>query len=164
MLQSQSGVNISRNDIEGLALSGVIQWMKVSVVSCIGDDKIPVYNQKDVVDIDQEQLRNHGANENFILSVHCTHLIEKMLLSVLGIIATQTGQSTSSRVVLTLDVELGKALFQACIHSTVDDVLVIADAARRTRKVLFCDNKTFDDDISLECQESNGLRSPWRSG
>ena len=112
--QSQSGVNISRNDIEGLALSAVIQWLKDSVASCIDDDKIPVYNQKDVVDMYQEQLRNHGANEDFISSVHCTCLIEKMLLSVPGIIATQTGQSTSSRVVLPLDGELGKALFQAC--------------------------------------------------
>ena len=64
-----------------------------------------------------------------------------------GIIATQTGQSTYSRVVLRLDGELGKALFQACIYSTVDGVLVTADAARRIRKVLFCDNKTFDGDI-----------------
>ena len=56
---------------------------------------------------------------------------------------------------MTLDGELGKALFQACIHSTVDDVLVIACAARRIRKVSFCDNKTFDGDISLECQESS---------
>ena len=65
---SKFGVNISRNDIEGLALSAVIQWLKDSVASCIDDDKIPVYNQKDVVDMYQEQLRNHGANE--ISSVH----------------------------------------------------------------------------------------------
>ena len=103
----------------------------------------------------QEQLRNHGGNEDLISSVHHTRLIENILLSVSGIIASQTGQSTSTRVVLTLDGDVGKALFQVCIHSTVDDVLVIADAARGIKKVLFCHNKTFDGDISSECQESS---------
>ena len=46
------------------------------MASCIDDDKIPVYNQKDVVDMYQEQLRyhgnhgNHGDNEDLISSVH----------------------------------------------------------------------------------------------
>lgn len=145
----------SRGDNEGIALSAVIEWLKDSVVACLDDNKIPVYAQKDIVDMYREKLREHGATDYLVSSVHCTRLIEKILASVPDIIAIQSGQSTSSHVVLTLDGELGMALFQACIHSTVDDVLVIADATRRIRKVLSIENQIFDGDSSLECQESS---------
>ena len=45
--------------------------------------------------------------------------------------------------------ELGKAVFQACMHSSTDDVLVMADAAKRIRRVLFCESQIFDGDTSL---------------
>ena len=51
--------------------------------------------------------------------------------------------------------ELGKAVFQACMHSSTDDVLVMANAANRIRRVLFCESQIFDGDTSLECQESS---------
>ena len=41
------------------------------------------------------------------------------------------------------------------MHSSTDDVLVMADAAKRIRRVLFCENQIFDGDTSLECQESS---------
>ena len=41
------------------------------------------------------------------------------------------------------------------MHSSTDDVLVMADAAKRIRRVLFCESQIFDGDTSLECQESS---------
>ena len=51
--------------------------------------------------------------------------------------------------------ELGKAVFQACMHSSTDDVLVMANAAKRIRRVLFSESQIFDGDTSLECHESS---------
>ena len=52
---------------------------------------------------------------------------------------------------LTLDGELVKALFQACIYSSTEDNVVIDDAARRIRKVLFLNDQTFNGDVSRQC-------------
>ena len=41
------------------------------------------------------------------------------------------------------------------MHSSADGVLVMADAAKRIRRVLFCESQIFDGDTSLECQESS---------
>ena len=49
---------------------------------------------------------------------------------------------------ITLDGELGKALFQACLYSNVGDSAVITDATRRIRKDLFLDKQIFDSDLS----------------
>ena len=59
--------------------------------------------------------------------------------------------ATQSPVVLTL----GKSIFQACMHSAVDNVLIMADVARRVREVIFCNNQTFNGDISFESQASS---------
>ena len=53
----------SHGDNEGIALSAVIEWLKDSVVACLDDNKIPVYAQKDIVDMYREKLREHGATD-----------------------------------------------------------------------------------------------------
>ena len=63
--------------------------------------------------------------------------------------------SPLSHVVLTLDGELGKEVFQACMHSSPDDVLIMADAANIIRRDKFCESQIFDGNTSLECQESS---------
>ena len=150
--QKQSHLNENHDDIEGWALLAVVEWLKDSLASCLDDEKIPVFSQKDIVAMYKEKLHERGA---VVLFVHCTRLTKKILIAVPGIIATRSSQSSNSPVVLTLDGELGKAIFQAYIHSSFDDVLVMADVARRIRKVLFCDIQTFNSDTSFESQASS---------
>ena len=103
----------------------------------------------------KEKLHKQGASDDIVSFVHCTRLTKKILTAIPGIIATRSSQSSNSPVVLTLDGELGKAIFQTCMHSSFNDVLVMADAARRIRKVLFCNNQTFNGDTSYESQASS---------
>ena len=151
--QKPSKLDEDRKDVETIALSATIQWLKDSVVACIDDDKVPVYAQKDIVNIHKKKLRDYRAPGES--SVHCTWLTDKILTSVPGIIDIQSGQSTDSHVVLTLDGELDKAVFKACMHSSTDDVLLMGGAAKRIRRVLFSESQIFDGDSSLECQEAS---------
>ena len=153
--QKPSSLDEKCNDVEINALSETIHWLKDSIATCLSDGKVPVYTQKDIVNTYKSNLLDYGASKEIIKAVHCTRLTDKILASVPGIISIQNNQSTKRDVVLTLDGELGKAVFQACTHSSTDDIIVIADAAKRIRKVLFCQDKRFDGDTSVECQESS---------
>ena len=93
----------------------VIEWLKDSLASCLDDEKIPVFAQKDIVAMYKEKLHERGASDDLISPVHCTRLTKKILAAVPGIIATRSGQSSNSPIVLTLDGELGKSIFQACM-------------------------------------------------
>ena len=128
----------------GLALSAVVDWMNNSIAAMLDDYQIPVYALKTVFEMYKEKLRSYGASDEWVEVAHRTRFKENLLKSVPGIIETTTGKS----IMITLDGELGKALFQACLNSNVDDSAVITDAARRIRKVLFLDKQTFDGDLS----------------
>ena len=79
------------------------------------NDEVPVYQLKDLFKMYIEHLKQLGATDEIVENTHRTRFKEKLLCSIPGL--TESHQSYKS-VVISLNKEIGKALFQACQYPT----------------------------------------------
>ena len=99
----------------------------------------------------KRNLKQYGASSDDIELEHRTRFKYQLLNLIPGPVAAHRPKC----VTLTLDGEVGRALFQACLHSAIDDNTIIRDAARRIRNLLTNgDAETFDGDLSRERHNS----------
>ena len=141
-----------QESLKQYAITCVVDWIKDLLVSCFENDHVPVLEQKEVIKFYKEILHQNGASENLIETTHCTRTIQMILELITGVIVPKNNVITNN--VLTPDGELGKALFQVSTQSSIDDIQVMSNAAKRIRKVLFLDKQTFNGDTSFEYQEN----------
>ena len=111
--------------------------MKHSIAIELENGVAPVYQLKDLFELYKHKIKS-VSSEDITERLHRTRFKESILSQIPGLVQ----QSKGKEVVLTLDGEIGKALFQASLYSSKDDFTVIADAARRIRKTLFLRCKT----------------------
>ena len=122
--------------------------MKETVPICHESNSAPIFTQKSLTDIYNEKQVHHGASKEFTKKTHCTHLREKIMMEVPGLCDARDGR----QVTLSIDNDVGRALFEACESSAEDKTQIIAKATKVTRKYLLVDDEIFDGDVSAERQ------------
>ena len=132
--------------LEGIALSEVVEFVEESIL--VSDkDTTPVFKLKDLTELYQNRLRMYGAEEA-ANSVHATRLKNKILENVPGLCATRSGKF----VLLTVDGDLGLALFNACNTSRTNNGFLLGKVAQLIRKDIFQHDSEFNGDLSRERQ------------
>ena len=133
--------------IAGIALSEVINFVEECILSS-DQETVPVFQLQQLKDMYQKRLIVHGASVDIAERVHVTRLKNVILENVPGMCATKSGKY----VLLTLDGEMGRALFDACLNSNRDDGLLLAKVAHMIRKDIFSQDEVFDGDLSKDRQ------------
>ena len=136
-------------DIEQKALGDVVEYIKDQITVCIELESTPVFTQKSLSDMYNSRLVHHGADEEFTKRTHCTHLRERIMEAVPGLRESKDGRN----VILSVDDDVGKAIFDACENSSEEDRVIISRAAKLIRKlILKLEEKTFDGNVTDESQ------------
>ena len=105
--------------------------------------KILVFRLKDLT-----ELILHGAATKNTKYIYTTWLKNQILENIPCLCETKKEKFT----LVTLDSEIGRALFEACQSSSHDDRMIISKAASVIRKQLFNNDEIFDGDLSRERQ------------
>ena len=134
--------------IKGIALSKLFAFIEDSIDS---NDSIPVFLLKELKKFYQERFERNNAPEDFVKNVHSARLILKILEEIPGLREDKQGKD----VVLTVDGEMGRAVFEACQYSSQDDGFILAKAAKIIRKDLFEKYVSFNGDLSINKAESS---------
>ena len=100
--------------MEGIAFSKVLEFIEESILAS-DETTTPVFYLKELTEMYKKHLIAQGATET-ANSVHQTRLKNAILENVPGLCATK-----SAKYVLTLNGELGRALFNTCLSSCSDD-------------------------------------------
>ena len=142
------------HEIESKALEDVVKYVKDTIKNSQLDGSTPVFQQKVLADLYKDRIVCYGRlidsfdEEGFAKTVHSTHLREKIMDQVPGLsIAKKSGLT----VAITMDDEVGRALFEACDNSEKDDENILLKAAQIVRKGLKND-EVFDGNVSEERQ------------
>ena len=114
--------------MDRIAYSKVLEFIEESVLTS-DETTIPVFYLKELSEMYKKHLIAQGATET-ANSVHRTRLKNAILENVPGLCATKS----SKYVLLTLNGELGGALFNACLSSCSDDGILLSKAAQIIRK------------------------------
>ena len=99
-------------------------------------NETPVFTQKSLTDLYKERIIYHGMwvesvdAEAFSEVAHCTHLRNAIMDKVPSLCVAKSGRTVS----LTLDDEVGRALFEACAWSEEEDNKVLQKASRLIQK------------------------------
>ena len=136
---SAKGAKEQLREIEIKALEDVVKYVKDTIKASQLDGSTPVFQQKSLADLYKDRIVCHGKlidsidAEGFAKTVHSTHLREKIMDKVPGLsIAKKSGLT----VAITMDDEVGQALFEACENSEKDDENILLRAAQIVRKGL----------------------------
>ena len=86
--------------------------------------------------------------QSFAEVAHATHLRERILNKIPGLCVTKSGR----QVTLTVDNEVGRALFETCPWSDEGNERVLNKAAKIVRKDLLVSDEIFDGDVSEKRQ------------
>ena len=81
-----------------------------------------------------------GVSNEVAESVHTTRFKQQILEHFPSLVETKDGRS----ILLTLDREMGRALFEACKSTSLDDGIILAKAANIIRGELFLRDELFD--------------------
>ena len=106
--------------IEELAMRDVIQYIKDTIAKDQENDTVPVFTQKMLTDFFKKQIIRHGSEydnidaESFANNSHATRMREKILAEIPGLCMANKGRE----VILTLNDDLGRALYSACSWSS----------------------------------------------
>ena len=131
-----------RERVIGIALSEVVYFIEETItVSKEGD--VPVFRLQELVQMYKEELRSYGLND-IADYVHVTRFKYKILQLVPCLRESKAGKF----ILLTLDKDLGKALFEVCRSSAEDNGITLAKAAHIIRSYLFENDEIFDGDVS----------------
>ena len=132
--------------MEGIASSKVLEFIEGSILAS-DETTTPVFYLKELTEMYKKHLIAQGATEN-ANSVNQTRLKNAILDNVPGLCVIKSGKY----VLLTLNGELGRALFNACLSSCSDDGILLAKAAQIIRKDLLRYEQQFSGNISSERQ------------
>ena len=77
--KTRSSENFNLSTIEGVTLSEVVEWIKDNITSSYENSIVPVFQQKDIVEMYNNQLIMNGAPPELTKNTHCTRLKEKIL-------------------------------------------------------------------------------------
>ena len=91
--EKKSSEDFNLSTIEGVALSEVVEWIKDNITSSYENSIVPVFQQKDIVEMYNNQLIIHGAPPELTKNTHCTRLKEKILDRIPGLCETKKGRS-----------------------------------------------------------------------
>ena len=103
---------------------------------------------KDLRVMYQEKLEELGALNEQIKRVNVTRLKEHLLKEVHGLCEEKEGKC----ILLTLN---GRVVFEASMKSTIDEGIILLQAASIIRKHLFTNNECFDGNLSVNNQKSS---------
>ena len=131
----------------GIALANVITFIE-DTISYSDELTFPVFQLKDLTELHKKQMILHGAATKDTKNVHTTRLKNQILENVPCLCETKKGKFT----LLTLDSEMGTALFEACQSFSHDDEMIIAKTASVIRKQFFNNDEIFNGDLSRERQ------------
>ena len=112
------------------------------------DSTVPVFRLQDMKIMYQKQMKAHGASTGMADLVHTTRFKQKLLENIPGLCESKDGRC----ILLTLDGQMGRALFEACRSSNHEDGMVIAKAASIVRRDMFIRDEIFDGDLSRHRQ------------
>ena len=129
--------------VKGIELVEVEQYIE-DQIEISTDISIPVFRLKDIYDLFRQRMLFHGACLEETETIHRTRLKEQVLKDIPCLIESKCGSS----VLLTLDKEIGRALFEACKKTSRDEGIILAKAASIIRKRLLDYHNTFNGDIS----------------
>ena len=90
--------------IKGIALSELYAFIKDSIAP---NDSVPVFLLKKLKKFYQEKLKANNTPEEFVKNVHSTRLKLKILEDITGL----REEKHEKDVVITVDVEMGRAIF-----------------------------------------------------
>ena len=93
----------------------------------------------------------NGASINAAESVHTTRFKQRILEYIPCLKESKHGRS----ILLTLDSEMGRALFEACRSTSQDDGIILARSANIIRRKLLSNDEFFDGDVSREKQTNS---------
>ena len=93
----------------------------------------------------QEKLEELGASNEQIERVNVTRLKEHLLKEVHGLCKEKEGKC----ILLTLNGAIGRAVFEASMKSTIDEGIILSQAASIIRKHLFTKNECLDGNLSV---------------
>ena len=97
-------------------------------------------------------LLHHGADEEFTKRTHCTHLRERIMEEVPGLRESRDGRN----VVLSVDDDVGRDIFEACENSKEDEIIILSKASKLIRKhLLQLDDMTFNGDSTPRRQNES---------
>ena len=133
----------------GIAIAEISTVIEEKIA--ISDTTTPIFMMKDLRMLYQEKLRQLGAPEQLIEKVNVTKLKNRILELLPGLCEQKNGKY----VILTLNGDVGKAIFEATTNSALDDGVILAKAAKIVRKHLFLNEEVFDGDISKARQMSS---------
>ena len=124
-----------------MAMSEVIYFIEESVRF---SEKSPVFMLKDLKSMYSQILVEQGVNQY----IHSTRFKDCLLESIPGLCESRSGRD----ILLSLDGEAGRALFEACSSSCMDDSIILAKAAHIVRDDLFKQTTDFNCDLSRAAQ------------
>ena len=138
--------------MEGIIFSKVLKFIEESIRASV-ETTTPEFYLKELTEMNKRHLIAQGTTET-ANSVHRTRLKNAILENVPGLCVTKRGKY----VLLTLNSELRRALFNVCLSSYSDDGILLTKAARIIRKYLLRHKQQFNGDISRE-REFEGIPS-----
>ena len=133
--------------IKGIALSELYAFIEDCIAS---NDSVPVFLLKEFKKFYQEKLNANNAPEECVKNVHSTRLKLKILEDIPGIREQKQGKD-----VITVDGEMGRAVFEARQYSSQDDGFILAKAAKIISQDLFEKGVSSDGDLSINKAESS---------
>ena len=114
-------------------------------------DSTPIFMMKDLRSMYQEKLEHLGATNDYVSRVNVTRLKQRILKQIPGLCEQKSGKF----VLLTLDGEVGEAIFEASLCTSQDDGVILCKAAKIIRKHLFLQEEVFDGNLSKERQKTS---------
>ena len=129
-----------------MALSEVANTLQELIIS---SETTPVFYMKDLRVMYQQKLKELGASNEQTERVNVTRLKEHILHEVHGLCEEKKGKC----ILLTLNGAMGRAVFEASMKSTIDEGIILSQAASMIRKHIFSKDQ-FDGNISVNNQRS----------
>ena len=133
--------------IKGIAFAEVVNFIE-DTIEISSDEEVPVFKLTDLEDMYSKKMLYHGATADEADYVHVTRFKAEILNHLPCLVESKNGKS----ILLTLDTEMGRALFEACQNTSTDDGIILAKAAGIIRRNLLLKEEVFNGDISREKQ------------
>ena len=120
-----------RERVIGIALSEAVHFIEETIaVSKEGD--VPVFRLQELVQMYKEELISYGLND----IADCVH-VTRFKYKILQLVPCLRESKAGKLILLTLDKDLGKTLFEVCMSSAEDNGITLAKPAHIIRSYLF---------------------------
>ena len=135
-----------------MALKVVVEYIRDAIAITYQDNSIPVFTQKSITDMYNDRLIRHGSLYDSIdavalletpIQLECGKKIQE---KIPGLCVAKKGRE----VTLTIEDEVGRALYASCTWSSEELDRVFSKTASAIRIRLFEKEEYFDGDVSIE--------------